>query len=126
MNHKSGNDQGDIFSRLRAGKSIPMDDPEFEKIDEEVGRTMALSSQMNASDDVDEARKYLGEIIGEEVDESTTVFTPFHTNFGKFIQLGKNVFINHACSFLDLGGITIEDDVLISPRVDQSKGECRV
>jgi acetyltransferase-like isoleucine patch superfamily enzyme len=27
------------------------------------------------------------------------------------------VFINHACSFLDLGGITIEDDVLIGPKV---------
>jgi acetyltransferase-like isoleucine patch superfamily enzyme len=28
------------------------------------------------------------------------------------------VFINHACSFLDLGGITIEDHVLIGPKVN--------
>ena len=41
-----------------------------------------------------------------------------YVNFGQFIQLGKNVFINHACSFLDMGGITIEDDVLIEPRVN--------
>jgi acetyltransferase-like isoleucine patch superfamily enzyme len=27
------------------------------------------------------------------------------------------VFVNHGCSFLDLGGITIEDDVLIGPQV---------
>ena len=27
------------------------------------------------------------------------------------------MFINHGCSFLDLGGITIEDDVLIGPQV---------
>ena len=46
------------------------------------------------------------------------MFVPFHTNFGKHIKIGKNVFINHACSFLDLGGITIEDDVLIGPRVN--------
>jgi acetyltransferase-like isoleucine patch superfamily enzyme len=46
------------------------------------------------------------------------VFVPFHTNFGKHITIGKNVFINHACSFLDIGGITIEDDVQIGPKVN--------
>ena len=46
------------------------------------------------------------------------VFVPFYTNFGRFIQIGKNVFINHACTFLDMGGITIEDDVLIGPKVN--------
>ncbi|MCB0587396.1 MAG: sugar O-acetyltransferase, partial [Phaeodactylibacter sp.] len=43
---------------------------------------------------------------------------PFHTNFGRHIFLGKNIFINHACSFLDLGCITIEDGVMIGPRVN--------
>ena len=28
------------------------------------------------------------------------------------------MFINHACTFLDLGGITIEDDVQIGPKVN--------
>jgi acetyltransferase-like isoleucine patch superfamily enzyme len=63
-------------------------------------------------------RERLSEIIDSEIDKSTTVFVPFHTNFGKHIKIGKNVFINHACSFLDLGGITIEDDVQIGPRVN--------
>lgn len=107
-----------IFDRLKAGEAIPMDDPEYPKIGEQVNRTMKLSNKLNAADGVDEARKYLGEIIGEEVHESTTVFTPFHTNFGRHIQLGRNVFINHACSFLDLGGITIEDEVMVGPRVN--------
>jgi acetyltransferase-like isoleucine patch superfamily enzyme len=31
--------------------------------------------------------------------------------------LGKNVFINHGCTFLDLGGIVIEDEVLVGPKV---------
>ena len=51
------------------------------------------------------------------MDETTTLFIPFHINFGRFIDIGRNVFINHGCSFLDLGGITIEDDVLIGPNV---------
>lgn len=112
------NSTPNIFDRLRAGETIPMDDPEFPKIHEQVDHTITLSKQMNTSDNVDEVRKYLSKIIGETIDESTTIFPPFHTNFGKFIQLGHNVFINHACSFLDLGGITIEDEVMIAPRVN--------
>lgn len=49
---------------------------------------------------------------------SQRLFSTFYTNFGKFISLGKNVFINHACSFLDLGGVTIEDDIMLRPRVN--------
>lgn len=50
--------------------------------------------------------------------ESTLVFIPFHTNFGRFIRLGKNVFVNHACTFLDMGGISVEDEVLLGPKVN--------
>ncbi len=117
-NSKKKNTDNDIFDRLKAGEPIPMDDPGYPKIGKEVNRTMGLSSQLNASVDVNEVRKYLGEIIGAKIDESTTVFPPFYTNFGRFIRLGRNIFINHACSFLDLGGITIEDDVMIAPRVN--------
>lgn len=108
----------DIFERLKAGEIIPLTDPEFKKIDDTVSRTMKLSARLNASGDIDEARQLLSDITGNRIDGSTTVFVPFYTNFGKFITIGKNVFINHACSFLDLGGITIEDHVLIGPRVN--------
>lgn len=74
---------------------------------------------MNATaTDVNQLRSRLGEIIGTVIDESTTIFPPFYTNFGRFIRLGKRVFINHACSCLDIGGIIIEDDVKIGPRVN--------
>lgn len=76
------------------------------------------SSTLNSSTDTGQIRERLSEIIGTRIDDSTTIFIPFHTNFGRFITLGKNIFINHACSFLDLGGITIEDDVMIGPRVN--------
>jgi acetyltransferase-like isoleucine patch superfamily enzyme len=108
----------DIFDRLKVGESIPMNDPEYSKIHEVVNRTMKLLIQLNNSADTDLIREQLSEIVGAKVDESTIVFAPFYTNFGRFITLGKNIFINHACSFLDLGGITIEDDVLIGPRVN--------
>lgn len=106
-----------IFERLTSGEQIPMNHPDYAEIGVEVNKTIGLSTKLNASTNVDETREILGQIIGVPVDESTTLFTPFYTNYGKNISLGKNVFINHACSFLDLGGITIEDDVMIGPRV---------
>jgi acetyltransferase-like isoleucine patch superfamily enzyme len=58
----------------------------------------------------------LSYITGIQLDESTTVLPPLHINLGTFTRIGKNVFINHDCTFLDIGGITIEDDVLIGPK----------
>jgi hypothetical protein len=53
-----------------------------------VNRTIGLSAQLNTSTDVDQIRKRLGEIIGTQLDKSTTVFTHFSTNFGRFTQIG--------------------------------------
>lgn len=108
----------DIFKRMKAGEPIRLDDPEYFKVLDVVNRTIALSADLNASTDVKQIRERLSKVIGTQLDESTTVFAPFYTNFGRFIQIGKNVFINHACSFLDMGGITIEDEVLIGPKVN--------
>jgi acetyltransferase-like isoleucine patch superfamily enzyme len=108
----------DIFDRMKTGEPIRLDDPQYPKVQEVVSRTIKLSAILNTSTDIDQIRKRLSELIGTEVDKSTIVFTPFYTNFGRFIQIGKNVFINHASTFLDMGGITIEDDVLIGPKVN--------
>ena len=111
-------DNIDIFKRMLAGGLIRNDDPQMPEAWKVVFRTIKLSAALNTSTDVDQIRNRLSEIIGSEIDKTTMVFVPFYTNFGLHIRLGKNVFINHACSFLDLGGITIEDDVLIGPRVN--------
>jgi acetyltransferase-like isoleucine patch superfamily enzyme len=114
----SNQNDKDTFDRLKAGEPVPMNDPEFPKIHEACNQAKKLIVALNASTDASEIRDMLGEIAGAIIDESTTIFTPFYTNFGRFITLGKNIFINHLCSFLDLGGITIEDRVMIGPRVN--------
>lgn len=109
----------DIFSRMQAGEVIRKDDPGYEEFDKVVSGTILRCVQMNANaTELDDVRQRLSEITGTPIDESTTIFPPFYTNFGRFIKLGKNIFINHACSFLDIGGIVIEDDVQIGPRVN--------
>lgn len=118
MNARNFDETKDIFERMMSGEPVPMDDPEYSKIREAVNRTFSLLSTLNTATHVDEVREILSKIIGNEIDPTTTIFPPFHTNIGRNIHLGKRVFINHACSFLDLGGIIIENDVMIGPRVN--------
>lgn len=73
--------------------------------------------QLNNSTDASEIRDLLSQITGSEIDQTIAVFTPLHINYGKNTKIAKNVFINFDCIFLDLGSITIEDNVLIAPRV---------
>ncbi|MCX2477682.1 sugar O-acetyltransferase [Pedobacter sp. MC2016-15] len=108
----------DIFERLRSAELVELSDPEFAKVNELVERTLRLTPELNTATTIEAVREKLGDIIGTPVDETTTIFAPFHTNLGRFITLGKHVFINHACSFLDMGGITLEDHVLLGPRVN--------
>lgn len=42
---------------------------------------------------------------------------PFQCDIGFTIQVGDNLFVNHNCVFLDGGGITIGNNVLIGPHV---------
>lgn len=107
----------DIFERLRNGESILPDDPEAYQLREAAYATKELLLQMNNSADPAAIRSLLSQITGSEIDERVAVFTPLHINYGKHIKIGKNVFINVDCVFLGLGGITIEDNVLIAPKV---------
>lgn len=115
--HYIPDDCMDIFERLHSGETVPMNDPEYSKIFEVASRTMKLSVELNRSANINLIRQLLGEITGILLDDSSTVLAPFHINLGIFTRIGKNTFINHDCTFLDIGGITIEDDVLIGTKV---------
>ncbi|WP_413512328.1 sugar O-acetyltransferase [Myroides odoratus] len=108
----------DIFERLRAGETISPNDPEAYKMREASSKTKKILVQMNNASDPAEIRRLLSEITASEIDDSVAVFTPLQINYGKNTKIGKNVFINFDCVFLDLGGITIEDHVLIAPKVN--------
>ncbi|MGO4999530.1 sugar O-acetyltransferase [Oceanisphaera sp. W20_SRM_FM3] len=110
-------DTAGIFDRMLAGGIINHDDPEMKRVWAKIARTIKLSSLLNASTDVHQIRGRLSEITNSTIDSSTIIFVPFYTNFGQHIKIGRQVFINHDCSFLDMGGITIEDNVQIGPKV---------
>lgn len=106
-----------IFERLKAGETILQNDPQAYTMREASFATKKLLLSMNNSYNPDEIRHFLSQIVGYEIDASVTVFTPLHINYGKHTKIGKNVFINFDCVFLDLGGIIIDDNVQIAPKV---------
>lgn len=106
-----------IFNELKAGAHIAPNHPERHLLREASYKAIALCQQINQSANPEEITALLSELVGQKVDETVAIFPPFHTNYGKHLQLGKNVFINFNCTMLAWGGITIEDDVLIAPNV---------
>lgn len=83
-------------------------------------RAMALTAQINrlTFNDTEEVRALFSELVGKPVDESFILIPPFYTAGGTEISVGRNVFINQNCTLYDLGGVLIEDDVMIGPNVN--------
>ena len=82
----------------------------------DVQRCMKLVAEMNTGYHTEaEVRGYLRQITGSEIDETVRVFPPFNINYGRKTTFGKDSFVNFGCTFLALGGITIEEGAFIAP-----------
>ncbi|MBO9201980.1 MULTISPECIES: sugar O-acetyltransferase [Niastella] len=110
----------DIFQRDRSGDVISLDDPEYPKLFRIIQKAIRTTAELNSliTDDLQEIRDVFSRLIGRKVDDSLFLIPPFYTDFGENIVVGKNVFVNHACTFMDRGGITLDDEVLIGPKVN--------
>ncbi|MFI5239829.1 MAG: sugar O-acetyltransferase [Gemmatimonadales bacterium] len=93
--------------------------PESAAMVANVKRAMTITAALNrlTFDDADEIRALFSELIGRKVDESFSLIPPFYTAGGNEIRVGHNVFVNQNCTFYDLGGLDIADDVMIGPNV---------
>ena len=81
-------------------------------------RTRQLLSHYNTHyhETEEERRAILAELLGH-VGRNVWVEPPFFCDYGEFISLGDNTFINFNCVFLDCAHITIGRNVLIAPAV---------
>ncbi|MGL5646273.1 MAG: DapH/DapD/GlmU-related protein [Clostridium sp.] len=90
----------------------------FKEINETLEKTAMLIAKLNEGyKKQEEVREILEEMTGRRIDKSTTILLPFNSDFGARINFGKDIFINKGCMFVDLGGIELEDNVLIGPEV---------
>ena len=105
----------DIFN---AGDALIMDEDALEACNYYSIEAQKITCELNYNfHDFDERRELFSNLIGQELDEEFRVFTPFFTDFGKNIHIGRNVFINAGCKFQDQGGIYIGDNALIGHNV---------
>ena len=102
--------------RLRTGT------PESRAFAERVRVVMGLTARLNVLpyDDLPGRATLLSEIFGSPVPESLSILPPFYCDYGLRTSFGEQVFVNQGCYFLDLGGITIGDRVMIGPQVTLS------
>ncbi|THD79451.1 MAG: sugar O-acetyltransferase [Phenylobacterium sp.] len=98
---------------------VPRRTPESAAMTADLKRAAAITATLNrlTFNDAAEVRALFSELIGRPVDDSFLLIPPFHTTGGRDIRVGRNVFVNQNCTFYDLGGIDIADDVLIGPNV---------
>lgn len=107
-----------IIERDLSGEPVSIDDADYGKIKKIIANAKRLTQEMNTTVcDATTARKYFSEITGQAVGEDFNLNPPFYTDFGRNIRVGKRVFINFGCTFIDKGGVTIGDDAFIAPQV---------
>ena len=104
----------DDRTRIIAGRT-----PESAAMSAEVKRAMAITANLNrlTFNDAVEVRALFSELIGRKVDDSFLLIPPFYATGGSGMRIGRNVFVNQNCTFYDLGGLDIADDVMIGPNV---------
>lgn len=110
----------DIFQRDLAGVGVDARGEEFgSKMLPRIQEAQKIIAKLNSGyHDANETREILEELMHKKLDPSLWLLPPFFTDYGRNITLGKNVFINQGCTFMDRGGIFIGDDVYIAPKVN--------
>lgn len=100
---------------MLAGDLYVADDP---VLAQDSARARALTHEYNASHPSETAarQRILAELLGS-VGEGTEIRAPFYCDYGHQTQIGARTFINFGLVALDVGRITIGDDVQIGPYV---------
>lgn len=108
----------DLLKSLNAGARIEGNSPLHEVMHRTSQDALRITGELNTGyQEPARVRELLSELTGSTVDDSVTLFPPLHSDFGKNLRIGKNVFINSGCRFQDQGGVSIGDDSLIGHNV---------
>ncbi|WP_299929015.1 DapH/DapD/GlmU-related protein [uncultured Nocardioides sp.] len=107
-------DLQEFLAHVDAGRLIEGGSEHHRFMHDAAQEAFAVTAELNSAYRTpQEIRDLLARLTGRPVDDSVTLFPPFHSEFGKNLHLGRDVFINLGCRFQDTGGITIGDGTLI-------------
>ena len=115
MTHPNLNDGRSQRERMLAGDLYIADDPELAA---EARRAADLMHQFNSTNpaDSDTLQALLRQLLGA-IGEGTFIRPPLYVDYGYQIHIGAGTFINFGAVLLDVGRITIGNDVQIGPNV---------
>ena len=103
-----------LIDHLNHGGTVVAGSEQHKEMHDRAAEAQQITSKINTGYHTFEQRRALmSELIGKPVPESFGLFPPIHSEYGKNITIGENVFINANCSFQDHAGIDIGDGTLI-------------
>lgn len=87
-------------------------------LDVERKRNRKLNHEYNICDPDDEEKldKIIKSMFGK-TGRTIHVEPPFHCDYGKNIEVGENFYANFNCTILDVGKVTIGNNVMFAPNV---------
>lgn len=105
----------EMKARMLAGEPYLASDPELQA---EMELCALLREEYNATSVTDGARRraLLVQLLGD-VGEDVTIRPPIYFDYGYQTTIGRGTFINHDAVILDVGRVTIGEDVQMGPRV---------
>ncbi len=107
-------EEREVLKQMRRGQPILAGSPGHQVMHELAQEALKITTELNSTyHPPEEISDLFSRLTGRPVGEGFSLFPPFHTDCGKNIIVGKNVFINACCCFQDQGGIVIGDGVLI-------------
>lgn len=108
----------DIFDKLKQGIPVDMRDAEYAPAIRHIEETTKQCFRINhAEPDLTAIRPLFAEMLGKPLADNTCIFPPVQVDFGRQMEIGTGVIINHDLTCMSAGGITIGDGVQIGPNV---------
>ena len=107
-------DLKDFLDYVNSGKEVESPSEVQEMFDKLLLEATRIKSKLNCEYHTEsEIKEIFSELTSQPINNSLRLIPPFHTDCGKNIHIGENVFINSNCTMQDQGGIFIGDNVLI-------------
>ena len=112
-------DNRSIFERDYAGEPVSPNEPDYQLLIADIEDCMAKANELNSGHfSFAEARKRFGEIIGQEIDDSSLIMPPVYIDYGKHVKMGKGCVIQQCCTFFGRCGIELGNGVFVGPKVN--------
>jgi len=107
-----------VFEIIQSGIPYDIRNQDYQaEVHGEIDRSDRICWQIRKIDPIkkDRIRELETQLFCGKREESSFLTPPFFIDCGSQVHLGRNVYINHNSTMMSLGGITIDDGVMIGP-----------